>query len=105
MVIVSSAAVEAACAAFQNGLANLVDRNDGNHAIKACLICDCLLEWNDNCYLTKSRLKKLNMRLSGEGVQFQSLHPDLKHYYSYKGEGHESWMASMFLSPRGTEEG
>ena len=75
--------------------------NDGNHAIKACLICDCLLEWNDDCYLPKSRLKKLNMRLSGEGVQFQSLHPDLKHYYSYKGKGHESWMASMFLSPRG----
>ena len=49
--------------------------------------------------------EKLNMRLSGEGVQFQSLHTDLKHYYSYKGEGHESWMASMFLSPRGTEEG
>jgi hypothetical protein len=45
--------------------------------------------------------EKLNMRLSGEGVEFQSLHPYLKQYYSYKGKGHESWMASMFLSPRG----
>jgi hypothetical protein len=85
MVIVSSTSIEAACAAFSDGLKNLVSSEGTNHASKACLICDCLLEWNDNGFLTKARLKNLKERLSGEGVEFNSLHPDLKEYYCYKG--------------------
>jgi hypothetical protein len=65
------------------------------------LICDHLLEWNDDGYLTKTRLHALKKHQSGEGVEFNSLPPDLKQYYSYKGKGHESWMDSMFLSPGG----
>jgi hypothetical protein len=34
-------------------------------------------------------------------VEFDSLHPDLKDYYSYKGKGHKTWMDGMFLLPRG----
>ena len=101
MVVVSSTSVDAACNAFSNGLKNLVTTEGSDHASKACLICDCLLEWNDDGFLTKARLKSLKERLSGEGVEFESLHPDLKHYYSYKGKGHETWMDGMFLSPRG----
>jgi hypothetical protein len=104
MVIVSSASVEAACTAFSAGLKNLVSSEGTNHASKACLICDCLLEWNDDGFLTKARLKHLKERLSGEGAEFDLLHPDLKEYYSYKGKGHETWMDGMFLSPRGVFE-
>jgi hypothetical protein len=95
MVIVSSTSVEAN--AFSNGLKNLVTSEGTDHASKACLICDCLLEWNDDGFLTKARLKSVKERLSGEGVEFDSLHPDLKHYYySYKGNGHETWIDGMF---------
>ena len=104
MVVVSSTSVDAACKAFSTGLKNLVTTEGSDHASKACLICDCLLEWNDDGFLTKARLKRLKERLSGEGVEFESLHPDLKQYYSYKGRGHETWMDVMFLSPRGVFE-
>jgi hypothetical protein len=46
-------------------------------------------------------LKTLQKGLSGEGAEFESLHPDLKEYYSNKGKGYKSWMAGTFLSPRG----
>lgn len=36
----------------------------GSHRMKACLICDHLLEWNENGYLTKVRLKVLQNNLS-----------------------------------------
>ena len=101
MVLVSPAVIEASCTAFSNGLKNLVNTEaDGvSYSTKKCLICDHLLEWNDDGYLTKTRLHALKKRLSGEGAEFNSLPPDLKQYYSYKGKGHESWMDSMFLSP------
>jgi hypothetical protein len=66
-----------------------------NHASKACLICDHLLKWNKDGDLTKLQLKALYQCLSaGEGAEFESLPPN-------KAEGHKSWMAGMFLSPRG----
>ena len=73
MVVVSSTSVEAACNAFSNGLKNVVTSEGSDHASKACLICDCLLEWNDDGFLTKARLKSLKERLSaGEGVRRMS---------------------------------
>jgi len=65
------------------------------------LICDCLLEWNNNGFIMKAHLKTLQNRLSGEGHVFKSLHCNLKKDYTYEREGAEPWMVSMFLSPRG----
>jgi hypothetical protein len=106
MDLISLATVEEACNAFSNGLKNLVITDSGNHASKACLICDHLLEWNDDGYLSKARLKSLQEKFSGQAIRKQMsgekfVYTDLKGYYSYKGKGHETWMATMFLSPRG----
>jgi hypothetical protein len=103
--------IEEACQAFSCGLKNLIISVDGNHRSRACLICDHLLEWNDKGYLTKVRLKALQNNLldtvmrsrfvTERWVLQHSVRKALKTYYSYNGNGHESWMAGMFLSPRG----
>ena len=103
--------VEVACQAFSCGLKNLIISLDGNHRSRACLICDHLLEWNDKGYLTKVRLNALQNILSDTVMQSRyvterwvlqdSVRRELKAYYSYNGNGYESWMAAMFLSPHG----
>jgi hypothetical protein len=90
---------------------NLVVSVDGSHKGKACLICDHLLEWNDIGYLTKVRLKALQNNLSEEAIRSRfvmeswvlerSVCKALKQYYSYNGKWQETWMAAIFLSPRG----
>jgi hypothetical protein len=76
-----------AASSFTNGLKNLVITDGVNHASKVSLICDHLLEWNED-------------GLSGEGAEFALLHPNLTEYYLYnKAEGmSESWMVGMYLS-------
>ena len=101
MVIISRGAVALACDSFATGLKGLLNSNGLIHHSKACLICDQMLEWNDDGFITKKRLKSLQNRLSGEGPIFESLHPDIKPYYTYKRDGAEPWMSGMFLSPRG----
>ena len=111
MDLVSHDTVEAACKAFTGGLKNLIITADANHASKACLICDHLLEWNDIGFLTKVRLKAFQHHFSEQALQShmwiekwvleRSVCNELKRYYSYNGKGHEKWMATMFLSPRG----
>ena len=114
MELVTDATTEAAYTAFSNGLRNLISSStDGcMYSSKACLICDHLLEWNDDGCLPKTRLKALQTLFSGqalrdrlrrEGVILSDpVHKQLKRYYCYKGKGgHESWMSTMFLSPHG----
>ena len=101
MVLVTPEAATLACDTFANGLKHLVESNGLHHSSKACLVCDRLLEWNDVGFITKTRLKSLKTRLSGEKPLFTSLHRHLKQYYTYQHRGSESWMKHMFLSPRG----
>ena len=111
MELVTDATTKEAYSGFANGLKNLISSKDGCHRTKACLICDHLLEWNDDMYLPKIRLKalaglfseaKLCKHLSGGGlVLHKSVYKKLKEYYCYKGKGYEEWMLSMFLSTRG----
>ena len=109
MELVTDAMISHAYSSFANGLKNLTSSTDGCHRIKACLICDHLLEWNDDRHLPKIRLKalaglfsevKFRKHLSGGGlILHKSVYKKLKEYYCYKGEGYEEWMFSMFLLP------
>jgi hypothetical protein len=100
----------AAYGAFLKGLKSLISSKNGYHQVKACLVCDHLLEWNNNGYIPKMRLKALQKVLSGkelckhlstEGLSLdKSVYNVLKKYYSYRGKGYEIWMKPMFLSPR-----
>jgi hypothetical protein len=103
---------EEAYSAFQSGLKNLTYNEEDKHISKACLICDRLLEWNDNDIITLSRLESLSSRFRGETSLFSSINERitnvLKGQYMYKGPGWQPWMDLMYLSPRGfykTDEG
>ena len=109
MELVTDAITKEAYSGFVNGLKNLISSTDGCHRTKACLICDHLLEWNDDMYLPKIRLKalaglfskaELCKHLIGAGLNLhKSVYKKLKDYYCYKGGGYEEWMLPMFLSP------
>ena len=112
MELVTEATTKEAYSGFANGLKNLISSTDGHHRTKAsCLICDHLMEWNDDMYLPKIRLKALaglfskaelhKHLLEGGRILHKSVYKKLKQYYCYKGEGYEQWMLSMFLSPHG----
>ena len=59
MELVTDNTMREAFSGFVNGLKNLISSTDGYHRIKACLICDHLLEWNNDGHLPKIRLKAL----------------------------------------------
>ena len=109
MVVVMDATTKEAYSSFVNGLKNLISSTDGCHRIKACLICDHLLEWNNDGHLPKIQLKvlaglfskaKLCKHLSAGGLILDdSVYKKLKKCYSYKGNEHKKWMLPMFLSP------
>ena len=108
MVLVTPEVAKTACNSFALGLKHLVGRTGTDHVTRACLTCDRLLEWDDDAFISKSRLKSLQSKLSGENPIFRTLHRDIKEYYTYERDGTEPWMAPMFLSPRGVfdpEEG
>ena len=88
MELVTDAITKEAYSGFANGLKNLISSTDGCHRTKACLICNHLLEWNNDMYLPKIRL-----------ILHKSVYKKLKDYYCYKGGGYEEWMLPMFLSP------
>jgi hypothetical protein len=98
MVHINKAAVACACIAFSSGVHGLSGKPDHNGVYKsaACFCCDKLLRWCDNEAVSLKLLR--GCRKSYEASEF--VHPDLKEYYTYKGQGSELWMSSMMLSPR-----
>ena len=101
-MLVSPVDVEKACDAFQQGLKRLIERSaDGSlFSSRACLICDNLLNHNENDLIEIKHLKALEHRLRGEKPIFKDLNEDLKEHYTYNGDGSEEWMKQLFLSPR-----
>ena len=93
MELVTDATTKEAYSSFVNGLKNLISSTNNYHRIKACLICDHLLEWNDDGYLPKMQLKvlaslfseaKFHKHLSTGGLILDnSVYKKLKKYYSY----------------------
>jgi hypothetical protein len=98
MVLINKEAVACACIAFSSGVHGLSRKPDHNGVYKsaACFCCDKLLQWCDNEAVSLKLLR--GRRKSYEASEF--VHPDLKEYYTYKGQGSELWMSSMMLSPR-----
>ena len=86
---------------FKHHLKNLTYKIKDENISKACLVCDRLLEWNDTGIITTVRLKKLKENFSGKPLLFTNIHPNIKSDYNYNGNGAETWMKDMFLSPRG----
>ena len=100
--MIDSKIAESAYARFQKELKDLTYRDGEKHVSKACLVCDRLLEWNDNGILQTSRLAALSPRFKGETSLFtSSVHQVLKSHYTYEGPGRKPWMEGMYLSPRG----
>ena len=86
---------------FQAGLKRLTYKSETKHTCKACLVCDRLLEWNDDGIIPRSRLKSLRERFVGVSPLFGTINPALKHHYTYAGPKWKTWMNVMYLSPRG----
>ena len=84
---------------FKHDLTNLTYQTKDENISKACLVCDCLLEWNDTEIILTLRLKQLKENFTGKSPLFANLHPNLKSDYRYLGDGMELWMENMFLSP------
>ena len=78
MVLVTAEKAETACNAFADGLRSLVSSTESGHESKACLICDHLLEWNDDGFISKEQIKTLHTRLSGETDVFVGINCKLK---------------------------
>ena len=89
--------------AYRKGMKAVVHRSDdGMHfASRVCLVCDELLDASETKLITHKRLKVLGKKLSGESAFFETLPAVLKQHYTYSGDGNKSWMAPLYLSPRG----
>jgi hypothetical protein len=101
MVTIDVETARLAIATFKRDLKNLTHKDGNKHKSKACLICDRLLEWNDTGIITVVRLKKLREHFLGQTPIFEGIHPALKSYYAYHGNGSGVWTHDMYLSPRG----
>jgi hypothetical protein len=90
---------------FQEGLKHLTYEEGQKHVSKACVVCDQMLEWNDNGLIRASRLRALSSRFKGETAFFSTVNQQvlgkLKLQYTYNGPGRMPWMDEMYLSPRG----
>jgi len=59
MVTINSDAAEQCYANFQVGLKALTYKADNKNFSKACLVCDCLLKWNDTKIIPLKQLHAL----------------------------------------------
>ena len=70
---------------------------DGTYLPWVCLICDKFLQFWEVNYVTKSTL----VRCKDELLPKRDLHPNVREYYTYKGEGHDENLNDCLLSPSG----
>jgi hypothetical protein len=103
--MIDSKIADEAYSRFELGLKHLTYDKGEKHLSKACLVCDRLLEWNDDDLISSSRLEALSSRFRGETPLFSTIKrrvlEKLKSQYTYKGPGQQPWMDAMYLSPRG----
>ena len=73
------------------------EHNDGRISGMVCLCCDRMLYVNGVCWLHRDRLKLIKNLFK----PVQEVRSEVEMCYKYVGDGYESYMAKLVLSPRG----